>query len=85
MNQIKTKTIATLGPSSNSLPIISDLIEYGMDVARINMSHFNSEEDFKNIIHIIRDESLKQNKHVGILVDLAGPKIRLDLNNIESY
>ena len=49
MNQIKTKTIATLGPSSNSLPIISDLIEYGMDVARINMSHFNSEEDFKNL------------------------------------
>ena len=34
MNQIKTKTIATLGPSSNSLPIISDLIEYGMDLTQ---------------------------------------------------
>ena len=84
MNQIKTKTIATLGPASSNPTIISDLIIYGMDVARINMSHFSSKNDFEKIINIIRDESSKQNKHIGILVDLAGPKIRLDLDTNES-
>ena len=82
MLEIKTKTIATLGPASNTPSIISDLIEYGMDVARINMSHFKNKDEFEHIITIIRNESNKQDKHIGILVDLAGPKIRLDLKQI---
>ena len=48
------------------------------------MSHSKTSEYFKNIVNIIREESLKQNKYIGILVDLAGPKIRLDLNSIEN-
>ena len=82
MPKIKTKTIVTLGPASNTASIISDLIEYGMDVARINMSHFTNTDDFENIVQIIRNEANKKNKHIGILVDLAGPKIRLDLKHI---
>ena len=82
MSKIKTKTIVTLGPASNTVSIISDLIDYGMDIARINMSHFTNTDDFENIVNIIRKESNKKNKHIGILVDLAGPKIRLDLKHI---
>ena len=68
MHDIKTKTIATLGPASNSVSIISDLIRAGMDVARINMSHFKTKADFENIISIIRSESDIQNKHIGIYI-----------------
>ena len=73
MYNVKTKIIATLGPSSNTQIIISSMIEKGMDVARINMSHFNTIQDFESIIKIIRSEAMKQLKHVGIIVDLAGP------------
>ena len=79
-NQAKTKIIATLGPSSNNREIIKTLILTGMNVARVNMSHFISADEFESIIKIVREESSKCNQHVGILVDLAGPKIRLDLN-----
>jgi pyruvate kinase len=80
MHDIKTKTIATIGPASNTVSIISNLIKSGMDVARINMSHFKTKADFESIVSIIRIEADKQNKHIGILVDLAGPKVRIDLN-----
>ena len=79
-NTVKTKIIATLGPSSNSPDKIKDLILMGMNVARINMSHFSNINDFEGMIKSVRQESFKCNQHVGILVDLAGPKIRLDLN-----
>ena len=79
-NTVKTKIIATLGPSSNSPDKIKNLILMGMNVARINMSHFSNINDFEGMIKSVRQESFKCNQHVGILVDLAGPKIRLDLN-----
>ena len=78
----KTKIIATIGPSSNHPHIISKLIKKGMNVARINMAHQTSNEDIKNTINMIREESQKVNKHIGILMDIAGPKIRVDLSNI---
>ena len=83
MLNIKTKIIATLGPSSNSPSIISQLIKNGMNVARINMGHFKNVEELECMIKIVRTESSKQDKHVGILVDLAGPKIRLNLDNLD--
>ena len=84
MSFIKTKTIATLGPISKSRSIITELIDEGVDVFRINMSHFKNDVDFENTVKIIRKESKSKNKYIGILVDLAGPKIRIDLNKEES-
>ena len=83
MSFIKTKTIATLGPISKSQSIIAELIDEGVDVFRINMSHFKNDIDFENTVKIIRKESKAKNKYIGILVDLAGPKIRIDLNKEE--
>ena len=74
----KTKIIATLGPKSFDIDIISSLIKEGMDVARINMSHYNNDFDLKSKIKIIRDESIRQQRSVAILFDLCGPKIRID-------
>ena len=84
MSNIKTKIIATLGPASCSRLMISQLIREGMNVARINMSHLQTIEQFQETIKIVREEAVKQNEYIGILVDLAGPKIRLDLEHLEN-
>jgi len=78
----KTKIISTIGPSSNHPHIISRMIKKGMNVARLNMAHLYKEEDVKNIIEIIREESSKLNKFTGILMDISGPKIRTDLTSL---
>ena len=82
MEQIKTKIIATLGPASNNPTVIAQLIKKGVNVVRINMGHFKSKNDFENMIISVRELSDKYNKHIGILVDLAGPKIRLSSENL---
>jgi len=84
MSNIKTKIIATIGPVSSDKSIISQLIRDGVNVLRINMSHFKTIKYFEDTVKIIRQESRKQNRHIGVLVDLAGPKIRVDLNDINN-
>ncbi len=68
---VRTKIICTIGPASNKFTDIKKMVEAGMDVARINISHGNFEEH-KRIINNIR-----KIKEVAILIDLPGPKIRL--------
>lgn len=66
-----TKIVATLGPKSDSLEIISALSNAGMNVCRLNFSH-GSYEYFDNLISNIR----KSNPNLGILLDTKGPEIR---------
>tara|TARA_B100001778_G_scaffold140989_1_gene115777 strand:+ start:1729 stop:3156 length:1428 start_codon:yes stop_codon:yes gene_type:complete len=75
-NSKKTKIIATLGPSSNSVKIMEKLILEGVDVFRINFSHANYENASKEI-SLIRKLSAKLKIHVSILADLQGPKLRI--------
>tara|TARA_Y100001970_G_scaffold16512_1_gene18567 strand:+ start:1974 stop:3392 length:1419 start_codon:yes stop_codon:yes gene_type:complete len=77
----KTKIISTIGPSSNNPKVISSLIKKGMDVARINMSHTYSEKDLKSIINIVRNEAKNAAKHIAIMMDISGPKIRVNFKN----
>ena len=72
----KTKIIATLGPASSSKTMMSKLISSGVDVFRINFSHARH-EDVERIVSDIKNLRTKHNKHVSILGDLQGPKIRL--------
>ena len=72
----KTKIIATLGPASSSKTMMSKLISSGVDVFRINFSHARH-EDVERIVSDIKNLRIKHNKHVSILGDLQGPKIRL--------
>lgn len=70
------KIICTIGPACEEEPILTRLIEAGMNVARLNFSHGTHQEHLEKIKRI-RKLSEKLNKPVGILQDLQGPKIRI--------
>ncbi len=73
----KTKIIATLGPKSDKSREIRRLISTGINVFRLNMSHINDYSELKRIVSVIRQASDELEKHIGILMDIAGPKIRV--------
>tara|TARA_Y100001935_G_scaffold255358_1_gene267904 strand:- start:1909 stop:3336 length:1428 start_codon:yes stop_codon:yes gene_type:complete len=72
----KTKILATLGPSSNTIKKIVELSKAGSNAFRLNCSHLNEIELQEYIKKIRRAENIL-NKPIGILVDLQGPKIRI--------
>jgi pyruvate kinase len=72
----RTKIICTLGPSTDSLEKIIELIHAGMDVARLNFSH-GSHSEHKARIEMLREAMQKTGKQIAILQDLQGPKIRI--------
>jgi pyruvate kinase len=76
INLRKTKIVATIGPSSSSREVLSQMIEAGLNVARLNFSH-GDHEGHKAVIKNIRELAAEQHREVGILQDLSGPKIRL--------
>lgn len=73
----RAKIIATIGPSSNTIPMLEKMILAGMNAARVNMSHGTYEAHAESIKNI-RQASRNVGKEVAILLDLQGPKIRVD-------
>ncbi len=73
----RAKIVATLGPSSNTVEMISELIKAGLNVARVNMSH-GTHESHQQLINNIREASKITGREVAVLIDLQGPKIRVD-------
>ncbi|MBD65423.1 MAG: pyruvate kinase [Halobacteriovoraceae bacterium] len=73
----RAKIVATIGPSSNSIEMLEKLINAGLNVARINMSH-GTHESHAEVIKKIRQASKNTGYEVAILCDLQGPKIRVD-------
>ena len=73
----RAKIIATIGPSSSSKEMLLKLIEAGVNVCRLNMSH-GTYEGHLAVIQNIRQASRETGYEVGILADLQGPKIRVD-------
>jgi pyruvate kinase len=71
----RTKIVCTIGPASESPDMLEAIITAGMDVARLNFSHGTYEEHALRIQRI-RDAAKKIGKHVGIMLDIKGPKIR---------
>ena len=76
ITQRKTKILATLGPSSNTIKKIIELSKAGANAFRLNCSHLN-EQSLKDYVKKIRRVEEILNKPIGILVDLQGPKIRI--------
>ncbi len=76
MHLKKTKIVATIGPVTETKDMFTKILHAGVNVARINMSHGTYEEQSKKIT-TIRAVSQKEKKHVAILLDLCGPKIRI--------
>ena len=71
----RTKILATIGPSSSSAEIIRQLIQEGVNVFRLNMSH-GEHEFHEKMYRTIREISAEFPHPVAILADLCGPKIR---------
>ncbi len=71
----KTKIVCTLGPQSRSYEMISRLIQSGLTVARLNLSH-GSFADHEEMFAVVRKASVDLNIPVGIMVDVPGPKYR---------
>jgi len=72
----KAKIVCTLGPATNSPEKLRELIDAGMDVARINRSH-GSFEEHEAVYKNVRNAADAAKRNVAVLVDLQGPKIRL--------
>lgn len=72
-----TKIVATLGPATGGMEAVSALAEAGVDVFRLNMSHGTPDEHGVRVRHI-RELAASTRQNLAILVDLQGPKIRLE-------
>src|SRR5512135_2996173 len=72
----KTKIVCTIGPASESPEVMKQMIEAGMNVARLNFSH----GDFlahKKVIENLRAASESLGRRIAIMADLSGPKMRI--------
>ncbi len=81
MNNIpfnKTKIVATIGPASGSKEVLKNLINAGTDVFRLNFSH-GSYDDHAKVIANIRELNDELDTNVCMLLDLQGPKIRVNM------
>lgn len=72
----KTKIVCTIGPASQSIKILTEMVKAGMNVARLNFSH-GDHENHALLIKNIRAVAKKLNTTITIIQDLHGPKIRV--------
>src|SRR6266545_1622772 len=72
----RAKIVCTLGPATSSPEMIGQLIDAGMDVARLNFSHGERDAHLK-ALQAVRNESQKRDRAVAVLLDVQGPKIRV--------
>lgn len=77
MTKRRTKILATLGPATDKPGMLEKIILAGVDVVRLNFSHGDHAEH-EGRVTAVRTTAAKLGRHVGILVDLQGPKIRLE-------
>ena len=72
----RAKIVCTLGPAVSASEKIRELVDAGMDVARLNMSHGDYADHEANLANV-RKAAQEAGRPVGVLADLQGPKIRL--------
>lgn len=72
----RTKILATIGPSSDSLEMIEKLIRAGVNVFRLNFSH-GTHEYHLDVLNKIRQAEKNSGLIIGVLQDISGPKIRV--------
>ena len=72
----RTKLVATLGPATDDEESLRAIIRAGIDLARINLSHGSIDEGMARY-NAVRKIAAEEGRHVGILADLPGPKVRV--------
>ena len=76
LRERRTKIVATLGPASSDEGVIEDLVACGVNVFRLNMSH-GDHELYRVLFARVQRAARRQRRLIGVLADLAGPKIRV--------
>ncbi len=72
----RSKIVATVGPACETVETLAELVRHGVDIFRINAAH-GTQADFTQWLEKIKQVRKITDTHVGILLDLSGPKIRL--------
>jgi pyruvate kinase len=72
----RAKIVCTLGPATATAPRLAELIDAGMDVARLNFSH-STQAEHSAVYDTVRRIAAERGRAIGVLADLQGPKIRL--------
>src|ERR1700722_8982585 len=73
----RTKIVATLGPATDDPQVVAGMVQAGLDVARINFSH-GTRDSQRRRVELVRAAAKQAGRYVGLLADLAGPKIRIE-------
>ena len=72
----RTKIVCTLGPATSTKEKIAELIQAGMDCARLNFSH-GTHETHAEVYRMVREAADEAGRSIAVLADLSGPKMRL--------
>ena len=75
MEMKKTKIICSIGPVSNNVEVMEEMVRNGMDCARINLSHA-SQDSIKEVIDVVRKVRRKTGLPIAIMYDTKGPEFR---------
>jgi pyruvate kinase len=73
----RTKIVATVGPATDNLEVLTQMMRAGVDVARLNASH-GTIADRRRRLQLVREAAQRAERCVGVLLDLGGPKIRIE-------
>jgi pyruvate kinase len=73
----RTKIVATVGPATDNLEVLTQMLRAGVDVARLNASH-GTIADRRRRLQLVREAAQRAERCVGVLLDLGGPKIRIE-------
>jgi len=77
MRMRRTKIVATVGPATDDVSVLTEMMRAGLDVVRLNASH-GTVEDRRRRLALVREAASRADKCVGVLLDLGGPKIRIE-------
>src|ERR1700757_4755938 len=73
----RTKIVATVGPATDDLNVLTEMMRAGLDVVRLNASH-GTVEDRRRRLALVREAAQRADRCIGVLLDLSGPKIRIE-------
>lgn len=76
LTEARTKIVATVGPACEDESILAELVNHGVDIFRINAAH-GTQADYARVLGKIKKVRVATGFPIGVLLDLAGPKIRL--------
>jgi pyruvate kinase len=73
----RAKIVATVGPATDDVEVLTQMMQAGLDVVRLNASH-GTVEDRRRRLALVREAAQRADKCIGVLLDLGGPKIRIE-------